>query len=263
MGQSTTEGAKTFRAGADAYDRFMGVYSRALSPMFADLTDPHPGQRALDVGCGPGALINELVSRLDADHVAGCDPSPGFLAACQARFPDVDLRAAPAENIPFADGSFDLAYAQLVFHFVSDPNTAALEMRRVVAPGGRVAVCVWSDEMALIAGFWAAAHAADPEVQQDGQSLRFGRPGEIGEILSAAGLTEITEHTLDVPREYSGFDELWGNFELGVGPAGSHLKAQSPHMQQRIRDEMFRRLGSPAGPLPLTARARAVVARVP
>ena len=64
----------TFDVAADAYDRFMGRYSASLSPQLADLADVRTGQRALDVGCGPGALTAELVGRLGAAAVAAAEP---------------------------------------------------------------------------------------------------------------------------------------------------------------------------------------------
>ena len=66
----------SFTVSADAYDRYMGRYSRRLAPLFADLARVKPEQRVLDVGCGPGALTSELAMRVGADRVAAADPSP-------------------------------------------------------------------------------------------------------------------------------------------------------------------------------------------
>src|SRR6185437_6338669 len=96
-----------------------------------------------DVGCGPGALTGELVRRVGADAVAAVDPSPGFVEAARQRHPGVDVRRAEAERLPFEDGSFDAALAQLVVHFMTDPATGIGEMRRVTRRGGVVAACVW------------------------------------------------------------------------------------------------------------------------
>ena len=104
---SQPRGAATFHATAAAYDRHIGRYSADLARSLVDTVGPRPGDRALDVGCGPGALTAELVRRLGADHVAAVDPSPSFVAACAARLPGVDVRQAAAEDLPFADGSVD------------------------------------------------------------------------------------------------------------------------------------------------------------
>ena len=76
----------TFAVGGDAYEAFMGRYSRGLSAPFADFAGIMAGQRALDVGCGPGILTEELVARLGADAVAAVDPSSSFVEAARASF---------------------------------------------------------------------------------------------------------------------------------------------------------------------------------
>src|SRR3954453_17417216 len=98
----------------------MGRYSQHLSAQLADLAGVAAGQRVLDVGCGPGALTVELARRLGPDSVVAVDPSESFVAAPRPRNPDVDVREASAEQLPFADDTFDAALAQLVVHFMSD-----------------------------------------------------------------------------------------------------------------------------------------------
>src|SRR5919204_180455 len=110
-----------FEVAAEAYDRFMGRYAVRLAPQFADLAGVQPGQRVLDVGCGPGALTAELVARLGAENVAAVDPSESFLSALRERHPGVVATRAPAEDLPLPDASFDTALAQLVVHFMKDP----------------------------------------------------------------------------------------------------------------------------------------------
>ncbi|MFL5647494.1 MAG: class I SAM-dependent methyltransferase, partial [Chloroflexota bacterium] len=134
----------SFDVAAEAYDRFMGRYSAQLSSQMADLAGVAIAQRVLDVGCGPGALTAELVKRVGApDRVAAVDPSEPFVAAARARNPGVAIERATAEHLPFDDGRFDAALAQLVVHFMSDPVAGLAEMARVTRPGGVVAACVW------------------------------------------------------------------------------------------------------------------------
>src|SRR6478752_2390710 len=111
----------TFDVTADAYGRFMGRFSEPLAEQFVELAGLSAGQRALDVGCGPGALTARLAARLGVDAVAGVDPSASFVAAARARLPGLDVREAKAEALPFADCSFDAVLAQLVVHFMDDP----------------------------------------------------------------------------------------------------------------------------------------------
>jgi ubiquinone/menaquinone biosynthesis C-methylase UbiE len=133
----------SFNVSADAYLRFMGRYSEPMASQFADLAGVSPGQRVLDVGCGPGALTAELVRRLGPGEVSAVEPSAPFAAAARQRLPDVDIQQAQAEQLPFPDAVFDAALAQLVVHFMADPVAGLREMGRVTRPGGVVAACVW------------------------------------------------------------------------------------------------------------------------
>src|SRR5215210_4450726 len=161
----------SFDVAADAYDRFMGRYSRQLSAPFADFARVRSGQRVLDVGCGPGALTGELVARVGSEHVAAADPSSQFVAAARVRHPGVDVRHASAEDLPFEDDAFDAALAQLVVHFMSDPVAGLREMARVSRSGGIVAACVWDHGggRGPLSVFWKAARELDPGVDDESQ----------------------------------------------------------------------------------------------
>jgi len=148
----------SFDVAAEAYDGFMGRYSRLLSRQLADMASVRGGQRVLDVGCGTGALTSELVARLRPAAVAAVDPSEPFVAATRKRHPGVDVRRSPAEHLPFPNGTFDAALAQLVVHFMNDPVAGLAEMRRVTRRNGVVAACVWDHGggMGPLRIFWDA-----------------------------------------------------------------------------------------------------------
>lgn len=243
-----------FDVAADAYDRFMGRYSTLLSPQLADLAGVHRGQRALDVGCGPGVLTAELVARLGAGSVAAVDPSESFVAAARVRHPGVDVRRASAERLPFPDRSFDAALAQLVVHFMADPVAGLAEMARVTRRGGVVAASVWDHAggQGPLSLFWDAARRLDPDVRDE--SLLAGvREGHLAELLAAAGLREIDETSELVSFEHAGFDAWWEPFMHGVGPAGSYVEALDPDRQAELREACRAQL--PASSFVLTARA--------
>ena len=227
----------SFNVSADAYDRFMGLWSRLLAPQLADLAGIGPGQRAVDVGCGPGALTAELVSRLGADAVAAVDPSESFIAAARERHPGVDVRRASAESLPYRDDRFDAALAQLVVHFMTDPVAGLREMARVTRDGGMVAACVWdyAEGRGPLGPFWEASAALDPGAV-DESKLPGAREGQLTELLGSAGLVEVEEVGLSVDRDFASFDDWWEPFTRGVGPAGAYVGKLDPDRQARLRE---------------------------
>lgn len=258
-------GAQAFLRSGEAYDRFMGRYSRRLAPVFADSAALAAGAHVIDVGCGPGALTAELVARVGPGHVKAVDPSPPFVDACARSHPGVDVRVGRAEDLPFEDGAADAVLAQLVLHFVSDPDAVAAEFRRVLRPGGIAAACVWDSRqgMQLLRAFWDAAQEIDPDAPDEARMLRFGGPGEIAELWRASGFSDVRETTLEVASAYASFDELWASLLEGIGPAGAYCVGLDESERGRLREALWRRLGSPDGPFTLTAVARSASARRP
>jgi SAM-dependent methyltransferase len=261
----TAEGARLFQASGQAYDGYMGRYSRPLAAAFADAAGVASGQSAVDVGCGPGALTGVLVERLGAAAVSAVDPSPPFVADCAARHPGVTVQIGRSEELPYGDGAFDRVLAQLVLHFVTDPPRAAAEFRRVLRPGGVAAACVWefAKGMQMLSLFWAAALALDPEAPDEARTLRFGKQGEIAELLDGAGFADIEETTLEVASAYADFDELWSGYLAGIGPAGAYLVGLPEAHRAALRAELYRRVGEPGGGFTLTATARCATGRRP
>jgi SAM-dependent methyltransferase len=242
---------------ADAYERFMGRYSRPLAHEFARAAGVVAGERVVDVGCGTGALTSVLAELVGPDRVAAADPSEPFVDSCRANVPGADVRVGPAEALPFADGGFDRALAQLVFHFVDDPAAAAREMMRVTRHGGTVAACVWdfTGGMTMLRAYWDSAREVDPSAPDEIE--RFGgRPGQLATLWHEVGLRDVTDSLLAVSSRYDDFDELWQSFIGGAaGPVGAHLASLDDAARETLRGALRLRLGSPGGPFELTARA--------
>jgi SAM-dependent methyltransferase len=250
----------SFEVGADVYLRFMGRLSEPLAPQFADLAGVRAGQRALDVGCGPGALTAELVRRLGAGAVSAVEPSASFAAAAARRLPGVDVRRAAAEQLPFPDGLFDATLAQLVVHFMTDPAAGLRDMGRVTRPGGVVAACVWdhAGERGPLTAFWRAVRELDPEAR-DESDLAGAREGDLARRFAAAGLSGAQVSTLAVRASYATFDEWWEPFTLGIGPAGDYVGSLDPGRRGQLR-ERCRALLGPA-PFEIDATAWALTCR--
>jgi SAM-dependent methyltransferase len=244
----------TFDVDASAYHSFMGRYSVPLAPLLADLAGVVAGQRALDVGCGPGALTGELVARLGPASVVAVDPSTPFVAAIRDRYAEVDVHQAPAEQLPFPDDSFDATLAQLVVQFMSDPVAGLSEMARVTRPEGVVAACVWDHGggHGPLSPFWNAARDLNPGVN-DESGLAGTRKGHLTELFTEAGLHQIEESPITVDVEHPSFEDWWEPFTLGVGPAGAYAAGLSDGERVTLREHV--RDALPEAPFILTARA--------
>lgn len=238
----------------------MGRFSEPLATKFAELAGVSDGQRALDVGCGPGALTAELVKRLSASAVRAIDPSPSFVAAARARLPGVDVRVGSAEQLPFADDEFDASLAQLVVHFMADPVAGLAEMARATRLGGVVAACVWDHAGGTgpLAAFWRAVHDLDPAAA-DESGLPGARAGHLAQLAEAAGLSDIDSSSLTVTVMFETFDDWWEPFTLGVGPGGQYVASLDPGQREALRARCAKLL--PPAPFPVAGSAWCVRAR--
>jgi SAM-dependent methyltransferase len=256
---SDAPGAATFRQPAEAYDRHVGRYGSELGRAFLAAAGVRRDGRALDVGCGPGALTTELVAVLGAERVAAVDPSPPFAEACAKRLPGVRVEVGTAEALPFEDAAFDHTLAQLVLNFMADPPAGVREMRRVTRPGGTVGAAVWdyAGEMTLLRRFWDAAVALDPSAAEldEGRSMPYCTPDELGDLLSGAGLADVRVLEAVVSAAYDDFEDLWQPLELGVAPSGAYAAGLPAERRDALKEELRRRVSFEAEPFRLTARA--------
>jgi len=247
---------------ATAYGLFTGRFSEPLASEFADFVGPTPEQRVLDVGCGPGALTRVLVETVGRSAVSAVDPSEAFVDAARAQLPGVDVRRATAEDLPYAEDTFDVALAQLVVHFIADPVAGLAEMARVTKADGVVAACVWDNAGGFgpLSPLWRAAREIDPAAS-DESGAAGAREGHLAELARAAGLVQIRSARLTVDVPFETFQQWWEPLTLGVGSGGAYVQGLDEPTRQALQD----RLEQALGPAPFTASAsawcvRAVVA---
>lgn len=255
-------------ATADAYDRHVGRYGPELAGEMVRISGVRAGRRALDVGCGTGALTAGLATVLGAREVAAIDPSERFVAACRARVPGADVRVGIGEQLPWPDARFDAVLAQLAIDGMIDGRRAAAEMRRVARPGAVLAACIWDFErgMTLLRALWDTALDLDPELARSfGANERspFSRPAELEGLWRATGLERVELGQLRVGADYAGLDDLWYPFTQGVGNVGRFYQALDERRRERFRRDAVERLGSPTGPFRLMATAWYVLGAVP
>ena len=258
--------------GADGYEAFMGRWSKRLAPVFLDFTGIEDGERVLDVGCGTGSLTFSIAQRTTIASIEAIDFEEPFVEALRQRNKDprINARQGDACALAFGDRQFDRALSLLVLHFVSDPEKAISEMRRVVRHGGVVAATAWDTfgGMPSQRMFWDTFCAIEPsaiERRSLGLMRPMTRPGELAKAFSAAGLEEITEASLTIRMDFSNFDDYWQPLVHGQGTLAAFLStlpaATTDRLQASVREAYL--CGGPDGARSFPTTAVAVKGTVP
>lgn len=252
-------------AEGEAYDAYVGRWSRAVAGEFLGRLGVAGGRAWLDVGCGTGALTQGIVERAAPATVVGIDRSTGFVATARRRVSDPRARFGVGEAgaLPVAGGAFDAVVSGLVLNFLPEPARMLSEMARAARAGGAVALYVWdyAGAMELMRRFWDAARALDPAAAALDEGVRFPvcAPGPLAALLGDAGLAGVATFAIDVPTVFRDFDDYWSPFLGGQGPAPGYATSLSEERRGALRDRI--RSGLPVGPdgaIRLTARAWAV-----
>ncbi|MFH5923333.1 class I SAM-dependent methyltransferase [Roseomonas xinghualingensis] len=252
----------------EAYERYVGRWSRLVAPIFLDGLGLPAGGRWLDVGCGTGALSQAILGRCAPASVLGIDLSTGFLTLARQQVTDnrAEFRPGDARDLPVPDAGFDAVVSGLVLNFVPDQSKAAAEMLRAARPGGTVAAYVWdyAEGMQMMRRFWDAAVALDPAVREKDEWPRFPlcQPGPLRALFEGAGLREVAVTAIEVPTTFRDFDDFWSPFLAGQGPAPSYCVSIGEEGRAALRERLRASLPmEPDGSIRLTARAWAVRGR--
>lgn len=249
----------------EAYEAYVGRWSRVVAQAFLSWLDVPVGRRWLDAGCGTGALTASILALADPAEVIGVDTSEGFLASARARV--VDGRTAfvsgDAQSLPMPDGCVDAVVSGLALNFVPDPSRAAAEFARVAVSGAVIAAYVWdyAEGMAMMRHFWDAATVLDSKAAELDEGRRFPlcRPGPLADLWAAAGLDRVTVEAIEAATVFADFDDYWMPFLGGQGPAPGYVASLTDEHRRALCAELYRRLPrSNDGTIPLTARAWAV-----
>jgi len=250
---------------ADAYEPYVGRWSRLVARGFLGWLAVPPGRRWLDVGCGTGALAETVLALAAPGGVVGIDPSPAYVAFARERVTDPRARfeVGDARALQEAPASFDAVVSGLVLNFVPEPEGAVSEMARVARPGEVVAAYVWdyAEGMRMMRHFWDAAGELDPRARELDEGRRFPlcKPEPLADLFRTAGLGEVEARAIDVPTVFRDFDDYWSPFLGGQAPAPGYAMSLSEERRAALRERI--RAGLPTnaqGEHHLVARAWAV-----
>jgi SAM-dependent methyltransferase len=250
-----------------AYDIFLGRWTQRLAEPLLDFMDPPLEGALLDVGCGTGSLARAMAERWPRRRITGVDVAVPYVAFArsQSQRDNPEFEVADAARLPFADDAFAGAVAQLVLNFVSDPLAALEEMKRVTAPGGRLAAAVWDFRGGLVYQrmFWDTAAGIDSAAGLARDRLFAGAlalPDGLQRLFEQVGLERIERASLTIRMDYASFDDYWRPLLSGQGPVGTYAAALAPSLRSRIETRVREAFlsGAPDGPRSLTATAWAV-----
>jgi SAM-dependent methyltransferase len=260
----------TLWSSGEAYERYMGRWSRRVAPLFLDWLGAPRQAVWIDIGCGTGVLSAAVLAAADPARLLGVDSAAGFLEAARAAVADAraDFREGDAQALPAGDREFDCAVSGLVLNFVPDKQAALREMRRVVRPGGTVALYVWdyAGHMQVMRHFFDAAAELDPGARDhdDGVKAPVCRPGPLRQLFGDAELAEVEVRAIDIAAAFDSFDDYWTPFLGGTGSAPRYCASLSDEARETLRERLRSRLPTgPDGEILLAIRAWAVRGRVP
>jgi SAM-dependent methyltransferase len=238
------QGAPDVWDSGDAFERYVGRWSRLIAAALMTWLAVPPRARWLDVGCGPGALTETILRLGSPLAVTGVDPSGQYVAFARARIKDprVTFEVGNAMALAAQTATYDAAVAGLVLNFVAQAEIAVAEMARVTRPGGSVAAYVWdyAKGMGLMRQFWDAAVALDPSASALDEGRRFPlcSPQPLARLFSAARLHDVQVRAIDVLTVFRGFDDYWSPFLGGQGPAPGYAMSLTEERRTMHRERL-------------------------
>ena len=252
-------------AAGSTYEDFMGRWSRQLAHQFVSWLRIPGSVHWLDVGCGTGALTNAICSYADPASVLGCDPAEPFIE--YARGHSLDVRAsfvvAGVGGLPGRANGYGSVTSLLALNFFPDPEAALQEMRALTASQGAVSACVWDygNKMEFLRCFWDAVAVLDSTARELDEGKRFPlcHPSALLELFRAGGLRDVRCEPLEIPTEFSSFEDYWRPLLGATGPAPSYVASLDADQRAALARKIQQAL--PRGPgetIALTARAWAV-----
>ncbi|AFZ01565.1 class I SAM-dependent methyltransferase [Calothrix sp. PCC 6303] len=183
---------------AHKYDRRWSFYIEATIQATLSRLDIHSGDRILDLGCGTGTLIQNLLKVAPETEIVGLDPSAEMLNVARQKLPAaIDLKVGSATSIPFSSNSFDVLISTSAFHYFPNPDLAIQEMQRVLKPGGFLLITDWCHD-------YRTCQILDLALRMFNRAhFRTYRVSECQNMLQDAGLDEV------VIERYK-IDWFWG-----------------------------------------------------
>ncbi len=248
----------------DPYEYFMGRWSTLMALTFLDWLNFPYDKSWLDLGCGTGALSENIYLRCNPTNLTCLDPSAEFLKKAEKRLKgNGNFVVGNASNIPVNENSFDIIAMGLSLNFFPNLKSTFSEMKRVLKQEGTIAAYVWdySEGMEFIRFFWDAAFEIDP----NSHSLDEGNRFPICDInklkleFENAELSNIKASYLTIETNFRNFEDYWNPFLGAQGPAPGYLASINKTLQYNLKEMLYRKLKIELnGSIKLQAKAIAI-----
>jgi ubiquinone/menaquinone biosynthesis C-methylase UbiE len=232
--------------------------------VFLDWLAVPAGREWLDVGCGNGAFTERVTARCSPSRIVAVDPSEGQLAFARTRLrnPVVTFQTASAQDLPFADSTFDAAVMALVLSFIPNPAKAVAELARVVRAKGWTGAYMWyGKEMRHPIQPMYAALVSMGVTPPTMPSPEAANRDNMQSMWRAAGFESIETRVVTVQIEFADFDEFWRSNFVQVGPLGSAIAKLSQQEGEELKWRVREQLGQGQGPIAYEVSANAVKGR--
>jgi SAM-dependent methyltransferase len=250
---------------AEAYERYMGQWSRAVGEKFLAWLAPPKNARWLDLGCGTGAFTGMILKHCAPASVTGVDPAPAQVEHAKKAFPAAEFQVGNSMALPFKDNEFDIVASALVLHFIPDRAKAFAEMQRVTKPGGIVSGYTWERSatskgapyVPMVKGLQSigvepTTSPTVPEADLDG----------LRESVTRAGFRDVEVMLIEAAQGYRSFDDYWQVQTMTFHPVGKSVAALDDKKRDELRGVMQKMLPPDAdGKITYKARAVAFKAR--
>lgn len=228
---STERSRRRYDVLADHYEELF-FYVADVGRHLVDLAGPRPGTRVLDVGAGRGAVARAALSR--GCVVTAVDASPGMVELLGADYPEIAVGQMDAGGLEFPDASFDLVTAGFLVQVLDDPALALGEFRRVLAPGGTVALSLERQTVGRLG--WLYELSAE-FFGDEGSARDPMTGGQLDELLAAAGFESLPGTEIDIPKPVASPEDLWDWMSLQGLPDA--LRALPAERAGAFRDAFF------------------------
>ncbi len=245
---------------ADAYERYMGRWSRAAGEKFLAWLAPPKNMRWLDLGCGTGAFTELILKNCAPASVTGVDPAPAQVEHAKKNFPSADFRVGNSMELPFKDHEFDVVASALVLHFIPDRAKAFGEMQRVTKAGGLISGYTWENSatskgapyVPMMKGLQSigiepTTSPTVPEADLSG----------LHQSVTRAGFHNIDVTILEATQSYRDFDDYWQVQTMTFHPVGKSAAALDDTKRDELRN-VLRKMLPPDADGKITYKARAV-----